>query len=340
MNSTVLRIGVLGAANIARLFVAGVAPSEKVKVTTIGSRDSEKAAAFAKEVGVDRSHGSYEALLADPEIDAVYIPLPNGMHAAWAIRAVEAGKHVLCEKPIAVTGAEAEAMFAAARASGRHLVEAYPYLAQPQTLKLREILGSGSLGRIRLIRASFAFTLADRSNVRFNPALGGGALLDAGSYPISLVRVLAGERPVRAHGVAQWDGDIDLTTLATLEFANGILAQVSCSFAAAFHRQAIIACEEGVIETTYLNHPPVGGLPVVHVRRGRASPTPASPSKLEIVEVPGGNGFLAEADSFASLVAGDPDAWTGATAEESVDIMLTLEAIRKSARSGAWVEIG
>ena len=126
-ETSVLRVGVLGAANIARAFVAGVAPSTLVKVTAIASRDAAKGAAFAKETGAGRSFGSYEAMLADKDIDAVYNPLPNSMHAEWSIKAAAAGKHILCEKPFAVSGAEARSMFEAARKHKVHLVEAYPY---------------------------------------------------------------------------------------------------------------------------------------------------------------------------------------------------------------------
>src|ERR1700709_1944789 len=129
-----VRVGVLGAANIARQFISGVKPSSLVAVAAVASRSAQKAEKCAHENAVSRFHGSYEALLADPEIDAIYNPLPNSLHAQWSIRACEAGKHVLCEKPLAVTGEEALAMFEAAQRHGVHLVEGYPYLAQPQTL--------------------------------------------------------------------------------------------------------------------------------------------------------------------------------------------------------------
>ena len=326
-----LRIGILGAANIARQFVSAVAPSKLVAVTTVASRDPAKAESFAKECGIPRALGSYEALLADPDIDAIYNPLPNTMHAEWSIRAAEAGKHVLCEKPLATTAADARAMFAAARRHNVHLVEAYPYLAQQQTLKLRELVAAGSIGKIQLIRSSFGVFFADPANIRLKPDLGGGALFDGGSYAVSLVRVVAGERPERVSAVARWsETGVDKTIAATLEFRSGLLAQITCSFATAWHRHALIVGESGAIETTYLNHPPIGGPPALSIRRGvRAASTP------EILEVEGGNGFLLEAESFQKLVALGPAHWTGATEEESVDIALTLDAILQSARSGA-----
>jgi D-xylose 1-dehydrogenase (NADP+, D-xylono-1,5-lactone-forming) len=334
-----VRFGVLGAANIARLFISSVAPSKKLRVTTVASRDAEKGRAFAREVGIERSHGTYEALLADADIDAIYLPLPNGLHAAWAIRALEAGKHVLCEKPIGVSAKEARSMYAAARANNRHLVEGYPYMAQPQTLKMRELIAAGAIGKVKLVRASFGFSLADRKNVRFVPDLGGGAILDAGSYAVSLVRIATGMSPTRVHAVSHMENGVDLTTVATLEFGNDVFAQVSCSFGTAFHRQASIIGEGGAIETSYLNHPPIGGAPMLRLKKTPTSPSAAAPELFETIDVAGGNGFLLEAESFAKLLSGDPNGWTGASEQESVDIMATLDAMAESARSRGWVEV-
>src|ERR1700716_4370784 len=223
-----LRVGILSTANIGRSFVKGVQPSATVKIVAVASRDVAKAKRFAAEVGIPGVHDSYEALLADPEIDAVYNPLPNSLHAEWSIRAVEAGKHVLCEKPLCATGVEARAMFEAARQNGVHLVEGYPYRAQPQTLKLLELIESGAIGRLQLIQASFGFTLAAGPNIRIDPVLAGGALMDAGAYPVSLARMVAKERPSRVHAVAHWAGGVDHALAATIEFESGLLAPISC----------------------------------------------------------------------------------------------------------------
>ena len=335
LASRPLRLGILGAANIARAFTAGVAPSKVVTVAAVASRDAGKAEAFARECGIPRSIGSYEALLADPEIDAIYNPLPNSLHAEWSIRALEAGKHVLCEKPLAMNVGEVRAMFAAAAKAGRHLVEAYPYRAQPQTLKLRELLAEGAIGKVRLIRSSFGVAFSDPANIRLIPDVGGGSLLDAGSYSVSLALLAAGERPARAHAMAAWgETGVDLSVAATLVFPSGALAQISSSFATAFHRHALIAGDAGWIETTYLNHPPMGGPPVLSIRRGTTLGIP-----VETIEVAGGNGFLAEAESFRDMILEGPSRWTGATPEQSVDIALTLDAIARSARSGATVDL-
>ncbi len=191
----------------------------------IGVRDRPcfRALTPACQVGVPRFKGSYDALLDDPDIDAVYLPLPNSLHAEWASRAVARGKHVLCEKPISVNASEAKAMFGAARANDVRLVEAYPYLAQPQTLVLRQLLQESAIGRLQLIRAHFGFNAvnlrldpAGAPNVRFVPGLGGGALLDAGSYAVSFVRTRRASwaaedwrqgsgRHTRASGGGRWD---------------------------------------------------------------------------------------------------------------------------------------
>ena len=330
-----LSIGILGAAKIARQFIEAVRPSRKVAVTAVASRDIERARSFARETGIASVRATYEALLDDPGIDAIYNPLSNNLHAEWSIRAAEAGKHVLCEKPLAASAAEARTMFDAARRNGVYLVEAYPYRAQPQTLKLGELLKANAIGRLQLVQASFGFLLSDASNIRMNPALAGGALMDAGSYPVSLVRTIAGERPRRVHAAARWaDSGVDLTLVGSIEFASGLLAQVSCSFATARHRRAFVVGDTGSIGTKYLNDTSAVLPPVLELTRGIGLDAPR-----ELIETASANGFLAEADSFADLVAHGWDCWTGATPEESIDIALTLEALAASARRSIPMEI-
>jgi xylose dehydrogenase (NAD/NADP) len=334
-SSPPLRVGILSTANIGRSFVKGVQPSATVKVVAVASRDAAKAKRFAAEVGIPGVHDSYDALLADPEIDAVYNPLPNSLHAEWSIRAVEAGKHVLCEKPLAASASEARAMFEAAKRNGVHLVEGYPYRAQPQTLKLRELLDQGTVGRVQLIQASFGFTLKDGVNIRLDPSLAGGALMDAGSYPVSLARMVAKEGPSRVSALAKWtDSGVDRTLVATIEFPSGLLAQISCSFDTAVHRRALIAGTEGILQTTFYNNPSPAAPPILHLQRGKGWD-----ASVETLEVPTTNGFLGEAESFERLVRLGPEHWTGATPGESLDIMLTLEALLRSARSGKPVDI-
>ena len=343
-----VRFGILGAAAIAKKFAAGLAGSPLATIVAVGSRTAATADAFAAETGIARAYPSYEALLADPAVEAIYIPLPNDLHAAWAIRAAEAGKHVLCEKPLAIGAADARRMFAAARAQGTLLAEAYPYLSQPQTLRLRALLAEGAVGRVQLVSATFGFALCapdgsplgNPDNIRLDPARGGGALLDAGTYPMSLIRLAVGERPRRVLATGRWTGSgpsdgVDLTVAATLEFPGGAIAQLSCSMATAGHRGATILGEAGAIETSYANHAMSADMILpLRLRRGTAATVP-----WETLELPAGDGFRAEAESFARAIRGGTGEWNGATEAESIDTALALEAIARSLREGGWVEL-
>ncbi|MGX1349635.1 xylose dehydrogenase (NAD/NADP) [Bradyrhizobium elkanii] len=331
-----LRLGILGAANIARAFATGVASAKDVKVVAIASRDAAKSAAFAREFGIDHHFASYQAMLASPEVDAAYVPLPNTMHAEWGIQAAAAGKHVICEKPLAMSAQEAEAMFAAAERHGVVLREAYPYLAQPQTIQTRRLIADGAIGRIQIIRASFGLAFSDKSNIRLNPKLGGGSLLDAGSYPVSLCRILAGSLPKRVQAVARWtENALDRTLVATIDFGDGVLAQISCSLATAFHRHALIIGDDGIIETDFTNHAWAGSHPAIKLRRGLGFRTP-----YEILNCPGGDGFRLEAEEFAGLAMGNSTSWSGASPQESIDMARVLDAISTSSHAdGLWVNL-
>lgn len=330
-----LRIGILGAARIARQFVLGVAPSETVEVIAVASRDKRKAEEFARELGIRRAVGSYEALLSDPEVDALYVPLPHSLHAEWAVRAAKSGKHVLCEKPLALDGAQAHAMFAAADEAAVVLVEGYPYMAQPQTVELRSLVGANAIGPLQLIRASFGFSMNRSEDFRLDSALGGGALLDVGCYPVSLVRVLSHERPVRVHAFARrTSSGVDQTLVATVEHHSGLLAEISCSFVTPQHRQAAILGTAGMIETTYANHTSAKLPAELHLRRGVGADTPR-----ETLHQATGNGFKFQAEAFRQRILEGPGAWPGAQPDESIDIALVLEAIARSARDGCVVTL-
>jgi len=335
MSQPPLQLGTLGAANLARLLVAAAHASPNVAIRAVASRDMERGRKFAADLRIDKVHSTYEALLDDPAIDAVYNPLPNNLHAEWSIRAADAGKHVLCEKPLATSAAEARAMFDAARRNGVHVVEGYPYRAQPQTRRMRELLDAGAIGRVQFVQASFGFPLTDPSNIRMNPALGGGALMDAGSYPVSLVRMIAGERPTRVQSTARWaETGVDRTLAGTLEFASGLLAQITCSFATARNRRAFIVGDAGTLFTTYLNDTSPEMPPVLEITRGTGWD-----AKRERIETEATSGFLAEAEAFADLVAHGMAHWPGATPVESIDILLALDALAQSARQGIAVEV-
>ncbi len=339
-----LRIGILGCANIARQFARDVAPSPVVRIVAVASRQAETAAAFAAAHGIGRHHGSYQALLEDAEVDAIYLPLPNSLHAAWAVRAAQHGKHVLCEKPLALGLAEAQAMFAAARANGVVLLESYPYWFQPQTGAMVELLQQGAIGKVRSVQASFGFLLANGAgNIRMDPQLGGGALLDAGSYPLSLVRLVMGEAPQRVMADAVWaESGVDINLLASLHWADERRAQIACAMDVATHRHATIVGSAGVIETEFLNHTADtpgsdarGYLPSrLRVRRGTANTV-----AFEDVRSGVGSGFRFAAEAFAAAIASDDRAGIERAAQASVDIAATLEALAQSARTGRFAEV-
>ena len=330
-----LRIGVLGAANIARAFTTSLRGSTKVDVCAVASRDAQKAAAFAKENGIAQSFGSYEALLADPTIEAVYNPLPNNLHAEWTIKAANAGKHVLCEKPFAANSAETKAMFDAAAVNHVYVVEAYPYRAQPQTIKLAELLREGAIGKVQLIQASFGFSLPTSGNIRWDPSLAGGALMDAGSYPVSLVRMIAGERPTRAHAMARFaESGVDQTLIGSIDFPGGVLAQIACGFGTARHRHAVIIGDAGSIESTFYNDTSDTLPPRIMIKRSTAFDAPR-----EIIEVDAALGFRVQGEAFFDLVRNGWASWPGATPAETTDIMLTIDALAASALDGKVVAI-
>jgi predicted dehydrogenase len=341
-----LRIGILGCANIAKQFTRDVRQSKKVSVDAVASRNADTAATYAAANGIARHHGSYEALLADPAIDAIYIPLPNSLHAEWAVKAAAQGKHILCEKPLALGLAEAQAMFAAARLHGVMLLEAYPWWFQPQTRDLLALLHDGTVGDVRSVQASFGFNLANpANNIRMNPDLGGGALLDAGSYTLSMIRLVMGCAPTRVMADASWsdtgERGVDISLMATLHYADGRRAQMTCAMDAATHRRAYIIGSKGTVETEYLNHTSTqhghswGYLPSqMRVRRGTGNSIP-----FEDISSATGSGFLFAAEAFANVVANKDFAAIERAASASLDIAATLEAIALSARTGLTVEV-
>ena len=231
-NLTPLRFGILGAARIAPM--ALIKPARQVaeaEVLAVAARDMAKARAFAQKHGIPRIHDSYDALLADPEIDAIYNPLPNGLHCAWTIKALRAGKHVLCEKPIASNASEAQQMADAARETGRALVEAFHWRYHPLATRVKEIVASGAIGAPRHYEATLAFPLGlMRNDIRWSWELAGGALMDAGCYTVSMVRQLSdGEPEVVSATALLWSPQVDRRMDARLRFADGRTAAITAS---------------------------------------------------------------------------------------------------------------
>ncbi|MCH6562782.1 MAG: Gfo/Idh/MocA family oxidoreductase [Myxococcales bacterium] len=226
-----LRIGILGAARIAPM--ALVRPARAVPGVTllaVAARDPEKARAFARKHGIPRVHPSYDALLCDPEIDAVYNPLPNSLHCEWSIRALRAGKHVLCEKPMAANAAEAERMAQAAADAGRLLVEAFHYRYHPLAARLRELIESGALGRVQHLEAHMCVPFAIPGDIRYRFELAGGANMDVGCYVINLLRFLAAAEPEVTRAEARLSSpQVDRYMAAEFRFADGRTARMTCA---------------------------------------------------------------------------------------------------------------
>jgi xylose dehydrogenase (NAD/NADP) len=226
-----LNWGILSTARINRHVLPAFAGSRRSQLAAVASRDLRKAQVFAAEWNISDVYGSYEALLADPNIDVIYNPLPNHMHAEWTIRAVQAGKHVLCEKPLALTVDEVDQIRAAAQAAGVVVSEAFMYRHHPMTLQVREWLASGLLGEIRYVRGSFTFMLDRPGDIRLQPEMGGGSLWDIGCYPASYAAMVMGAAPVEVTGWQRLGPTgVDLSFSGQLRYASGGLAQIFSSF--------------------------------------------------------------------------------------------------------------
>jgi predicted dehydrogenase len=244
-----LNWGLISTARINRSLIPPLQVSARNRLWAVASRDLAKGEAYAKEWNIGQVFGSYEAMLADPNIQVVYNPLPNSLHAEWTIKAAQAGKHVLCEKPFATTLADVDAMIAAAQKHNVVIAEAFMYRHHPQTLQLKEMIDAGKIGELRLVRGSFSFNINDPKNVRLNAALDGGSLWDVGCYPLSFARTMIGAEPIEVFG-RQLTGNasgVDETFCGTLWFANGAMAQFDCSFRMPFRTQIEIVGSEGLI---------------------------------------------------------------------------------------------
>jgi len=322
-----MRWGILGPGRISRSFLAGLAGSATEHAVAIGSRALDRAEATARQFGVPRAYGSYEQLLADREIEAVYVGTPNGAHAQWAIAAAQAGRHVLCEKPLGVSRAEVETMFAAAREHGVWLMEAFMYRFHPRTLRLAEIVAAGEIGAPTLVRASFGFAVTDPANVRLSAELAGGALMDVGCYPVNAARMIAG--PVRAAtATARWQ-DVDVTLAGVLDHTGGALSLVSCSLVSGRHNELEVVGSEGVIIVPDAFTPPKDRPSTMVITRG----TETEEQTFAPVDQ-----YTLEAEGFAALVAAGHDAAAGLPQMplvESLDNAATIDTLLATARPPA-----
>ncbi len=244
-----LNWGLLSTAKINRALIQPLNASKRTRLLAVASRSQSSADAYSREWKIPRAHGSYEALLADPEIDVIYNSLPNNLHAEWTIKALRAGKHVLCEKPIALTLAEVDEMTSVANETGKVLAEAFMYRHHIQTLKVKEIVDSGALGKLQLIKGAFTFTLTREGNYRQIKEMGGGSIWDVGCYPISYARMLVGEEPAEVFGwQVEGPGGSDDSFIGQMRFANGVHAQFDSGFKSPLRSFMEIVGSEAVLK--------------------------------------------------------------------------------------------
>jgi len=296
-----LRFGILSTADIAvRKVIPGMRRSALGEVVAIASRDGERAAAVAHELRIPRAHGSYEALLADPDVDAVYIPLPNHLHAEWAIAAVQAGKHVLCEKPLAMTSADAERMEAAASAAGVHLMEAFMYRHHPSWLAALDLVATGRIGTLRAVHSWFSYANDDPTNIRNIRTMGGGALYDIGCYNVSLSRLLFCAEPVSVAATLERDpvGGTDVLTSALLHFPTGV-ATFTCSTRLESDQQVHIYGTSGRISIDIPFNIPPDRPTRIHLTHGGEPPVAPDTETFMFEPL---DPYAAEVDAFAGAI--------------------------------------
>lgn len=323
-----LRWALLGTSRIGRSVVPRMQDGARHDLVAVASRSEDRARAYAAEWRIPRAYGSYEELLAAPDIDAVYIPLPNSLHAEWTIAAVRAGKHVLCEKPLALSLHEVHAVSEAARATGRVVAEAFMYRHHAQTLRVKSLIDEGAVGKVRVVRGAFAFWLSREEDVRLHPALGGGALWDVGCYPVSFARFMLGEEPVEAIGMADaGPTGVDLTFAGQLRFGSGAILQFDCSFRTDFRVLMEFVGAEGTLV-----------IPNPFKPREREQLVLRRGDRQQTIDVTGGPLYLGELDDMADAVEqGKPPRVSLAESRANI---AALVALLESARTGRVASLG
>jgi xylose dehydrogenase (NAD/NADP) len=319
-----VRVGILSTARINRLVIAGARESDKVDVTAVASRDGERARDYAHEWGIERAYGSYEELLADPDLDAVYNPLPNSMHVDWSIRALEAGKHVLCEKPLSRHPEDVERAFDVAEREGLVLTEAFMYRHNPQTAQLVELVRGGAVGEVRVVRAAFSFTITDEANIRLAADLEGGALMDVGCYCVSGSRLIAGE-PRRVYGTGVWERGVDTVFTGTLEFAGDVIAQFDCGLRLPDRDELEVLGTEGSL---FLDDPWHCRNPVIEARRE---------GDVDRIELEPVDSYGLELENLADAIRGEGELHLGR--DDAVHQARAIDALYRSADSGSAVTL-
>jgi predicted dehydrogenase len=335
MTTQKVRWGVLGAARIATVkVIPAMQAGEWSEVVGVASRDPAKAAAAAAKLRIPKSYGSYEAMIADPEIDAIYNPLPNHLHVPWTIRAAEAGKHVLCEKPIALNASEAETLLEVRARTGVHIQEAFMTRVNPQWLRVVEEVRSGRLGEIRAYAGVFSYFNDDPANIRNKPEWGGGALMDIGCYLINTSRMIFGREPRRVAAVIERDArmGIDILTSLMLDFAPGQAAG-TCSTQLVPAQRVIVYGSRGRIDVEI----PFNAPPDRPCRLFVDDGSTLSGTWKETIELPTCNQYTVQGDLFSRAVRGQGP--LPYPLEDSVLNMRVIDAVFKAAESGRWEEI-
>jgi predicted dehydrogenase len=317
--------GILSTADINRKVIPGAHASPEVELLAVASRDQGRAEEYAQTWDIERAYGSYEALLADPEIEAVYISLPNTMHCDWSIKALEAGKHVLCEKPLSRHTAEVEAAFDAAERMGRLLSEAFMYRHNPQTKRVKELVDEGAIGELRLVRSTFSYSLYDEDNIRLRPDVEGGALMDVGCYTVSGSR-LFGAEPEHAYGEA-WFGPsgTDWVFTGTLRFPGDVIAVFDCGTAMPERDELEAIGSEGSL---FLDDPWHCFVPVIELR---------TDGKVERIELEPVDSYRLELENLSDAIRGEGELLLGR--EDAVGQARALEALHESATNGKPVSL-
>jgi predicted dehydrogenase len=315
--------GIISTADINRKLLAGAAESDDVDVVAVGSRDLGKAEAFAQEWGIERAYGSYDELLADADVEAVYNPLPNTMHAEWSIRALEAGKHVLCEKPFSSDPDEVAEAFDVAARTGLHLSEAFMWRHNPQTRRLVELVGEGAIGELRLIRSTFSYGLFDHDNIRLRTDVDGGSLMDVGCYCISGSRLLGGEPELVTAQQYTGPSGTDWVFTAAMRHPNDVLALFDCGTSLPSRDELEAIGTEGSL---FLDDPWHCVHPAIEVRRADG---------VERIEVERQNSYRLELEDLNAAIRGERAPLLGRA--DAMGQVRVIAALRRAAAEGRAV---
>ena len=313
--------GVLSTAAINDLVLPGFAQSERADLQAVASRDRARAESYAGRHGIPRAHGSYEDLLADPEVDCLYISLPNGLHGEWTRRALEAGKHVLCEKPLTPSSQEAASLFALAEERGRVLMEAFMYRHHPQTLRAEELVREGAVGTPEIVRSWFHFTVEDPgSDIRYSEELAGGALRDVGCYCVSFSNYLLGGAPDQVTAMAHLsESGVDELFAGSMHYPGGAIATFDCGMKAPVDIGLTVLGSEGSLHVPTPWYPHQPPMKLILSRDDRSEEIPAQ----------GDDSYFLEIENFTAAAAGDGE--PRVTAVETLRNLETIERLRLAA---------